>query len=484
MLMRRLMLILCTLALLRVGELWAADLSSSVVRVVASFEGAERAVSTGFFFSVDGQVGIVTTLHGVVGAHKIVAANESRGEVELRLARIDLGKDLAFLAVDRKEVDSQTLLAADWSEKAVSRVVGYPQGITTQLSHPLGLHEIPRTQLRALLPPRLLAQLRRRNSPDPEIEVLSVRGRLQHGYSGAPILNVDGRVVAVGSGGLADGFADINWAIPLSSARWANIAEVASELRRLSTEGVDRAFQIFEQLPDGAVQPRLAFLATTMEGRLPEVALPICDMNTPPPGYRYIAPMVPMTTPDKGYNLRPGLFGPDGPMDFGGGNKIDRPWGFSVELRPGAGKVFGQCANWGDPSGISATTSETVPILELIGYSDQETREVQAQVILYGWFKRPPEPPANAPLTAILDYQPLGDSLWRIVRTHEGEPEDSTYSMKLLGAIPPFSKVRFRVFVPPAAVIQDHVTITDARLINARAHRLFVRLGNATAPRP
>jgi hypothetical protein len=340
----------------------------------------------------------------------------------------------------------------------------------TQLSQPLTLHNVPIQKLVGLLPPKLFGPFSTRSSPDVNIEVLSIRGRLQPGYSGAPILETGGKVVAVGSGGLADGFADVNWAIPIDVITWVKADQVGDQLRRLTTLPVDASFQILELTAGGVAQPRLSFLAELPNGKVPQVALPICELGRPPPGYRYIAPMVPKTTPQAGYNLRPGLFGPDGPMDFGGGNRIENPWGFEVKERPGVGKVFGQCADWGDPSGIDVTTSND-PIVSLVGYTDRDPRDVQAQVIMWGWFKGRS---TDLPVSTALEYQLLGDSNWVTVKTSTVTPSGGTYSSKIGGSIPGFAKVRYRVIVPPQTVIQDHVSISDCRIINVRAHKDFL----------
>src|SRR5450755_1774881 len=57
------------------GWVHAEDLNESVVRVVA-FRGGQAAISTGFFFRVDGRIGVMTALHGVVGANRITIKND------------------------------------------------------------------------------------------------------------------------------------------------------------------------------------------------------------------------------------------------------------------------------------------------------------------------------------------------------------------------------------------------------------------------
>jgi len=49
--------------------------------------GGVSAISSGFLFRVDGEVGILTTLHGIVGATRIVVKNET-AESQVQLKRL------------------------------------------------------------------------------------------------------------------------------------------------------------------------------------------------------------------------------------------------------------------------------------------------------------------------------------------------------------------------------------------------------------
>src|ERR1035441_6399066 len=85
----------------------------------------------------------------------------------------------------------------------------------TLLSTDLLLRNPPMRRLGDLLPSSLARRLQTRNSPDINIEVLSIQGHLLPGHSGAPILNAKGQVIGIANGGLQTGEVEISWAVPI-----------------------------------------------------------------------------------------------------------------------------------------------------------------------------------------------------------------------------------------------------------------------------
>ena len=214
----------------------------AVVQVVCTRDGA-RTVVTGFRARVHGRIGIVTALHGVLGCSNRTAFNVGRAYTDLQLESVDIAHDAAFLAssdLDTRETDGLEVAEATEGERL--RVVGYPQGIAYQRSHPVRTSYEPKKRLYELLPGDAEEQLEVRGSPDVEGVVLSLDGALQVGYSGAPILTEDeGAVVAVANGGLQGGSVDIGWAMLYSDLRWSPAAEngqVLETLAQTSTVGL------------------------------------------------------------------------------------------------------------------------------------------------------------------------------------------------------------------------------------------------------
>jgi hypothetical protein len=246
----RFIIVLHTLAL---SCACATDLNTSVVRIVAIRDAGLAALSSGFYFRLDNKVGVLTALHGVVGASRVTAKNELT-ESELHLEKVDVTNDLAFLTGVAESAATRPLSPASWRSEGVAKVVGYPLGLMTQRSDRIESRDVPIAKLIELVSADLFPKLQERKSPDLAANVLSVMGKLLPGDSGAPILSSRGHVVGIGSGGLAGGLADNNWAIPIESAKWVAIMQARPELLRVASLPADAAFQILEMSPTGKIR--------------------------------------------------------------------------------------------------------------------------------------------------------------------------------------------------------------------------------------
>lgn len=71
----------------------------------------------------------------------------------------------------------------------------------------------PGAQLRDMLPSHISAEIQRTGPWRLDTGILRLDGNLVSGLSGAPLFAADGRVVAIGAGGLADGSGGIVWAV-------------------------------------------------------------------------------------------------------------------------------------------------------------------------------------------------------------------------------------------------------------------------------
>ena len=201
-----------------------------VLRVECPEQGQ---VLTGFKAQVDGLSGIITALHGVVGCGELVAFNAADSYRNLRIARVDIGMDAAFLTSEATTNGTGLQSTSGYEEQAL-RVVGYPQALDYQFSHRVELQMPPLRQLFTTVPEWVRADLERRGSPHIDQTVMSLSGAIQNGYSGAPILTWEGRVVGVANGGLKEGSVDIGWAMPIWQLQWQDARLVETELAALS----------------------------------------------------------------------------------------------------------------------------------------------------------------------------------------------------------------------------------------------------------
>ena len=175
-------------------------------------------IQTGFRLS--GTRGIITALHGVVGAQEITAVNEA-GSVflNLKIIKTDISKDAAVLYSDKMAaLSTDGLIAIGTNQVGVKenlKVIGHPQGISLIVKSVTAGTPFLK-QLNSFIPPDKAALFERRNSPNPFINVMYVEGNLVPGHSGAPVLNYNNRVVGIVNGGILGGLAGICWAIPVT----------------------------------------------------------------------------------------------------------------------------------------------------------------------------------------------------------------------------------------------------------------------------
>lgn len=191
----------------------AAD-APAIVRIVASDCGADAARSgSGFAWQTPGQ--IVTALHVVAGCDALGVDYEGVGERPARVQRILRAADLVLLSV--AEPPPVAPLTASFRVPVGATVVvyGYALGEPTPEERPLYVTSasIQAPLLSDAVNQEARDELRSLGAPALETEVLRVDGNLLPGHSGAPVLDDDGQVIGIGSGGLQRGTVGVGWAI-------------------------------------------------------------------------------------------------------------------------------------------------------------------------------------------------------------------------------------------------------------------------------
>lgn len=214
-----------------------ARVAPAVLRITASgCQGTtpERG-ATGFAWERPGQ--IVTALHVVVGCQTIKVGYQGLAERPATLAHVLRDADLVLLDVsDPPDLTALQIATRQLAVNEVVDVYGFPLGTPTRENHHLVVTDANRETpfLREALSPEALNELRQSGFPSLSTEVLRVEGHLLPGHSGAPVIDTEGKVVAVGSGGLERGTVGIGWAVrahyvadlPKASSETASLASV------------------------------------------------------------------------------------------------------------------------------------------------------------------------------------------------------------------------------------------------------------------
>lgn len=196
-----------------------ARLAPAVVRVIArDCGGAEDRSGSGFVWQAPQQV--VTDFHVVSGCSRLIVSYQGLREVEARAERVYLPADLVELRV--QPPPGFTLPATVLSSIGqvprpgeTVRVYGYALGVPTRDDKPLTVTQanLDAPLLNDSVDAKAREELRRLGAPSLQTEVLRLDGNLLPGHSGAPILDHDGQLVGIGSGGLQNGTVGTGWAV-------------------------------------------------------------------------------------------------------------------------------------------------------------------------------------------------------------------------------------------------------------------------------
>lgn len=163
---------------------------------------------------------IVTALHAVTGADKITVYKTGVGPATAKIEKVLKEADLALLRLDSdlKLVPLQ-LQEADPNSMGEYYVWGFPHSVFTMQGDDIrlsrSLEETP-TLNNILTGNKLKDELKTQGYPLPGARILRISSTIQPGHSGAPIMTKTGTVIGIADGGLRDGTARINWAMPAS----------------------------------------------------------------------------------------------------------------------------------------------------------------------------------------------------------------------------------------------------------------------------
>lgn len=165
----------------RSGAVRAA--SASVVKVLGEAPGCGR-VLEGSAFPVDGSR-LVTNAHVVAGTDRVVVVTPDGRRLPATVVSFDPGTDVAVLRVRRHGLQPLTFAARPAVPGQPAAVLGYPR------NGPFAAEPVRVRSRRTLVGEDVYGQDRVAR------EVVAVRGRVQPGNSGGPLVGNDGKVLGV-----------------------------------------------------------------------------------------------------------------------------------------------------------------------------------------------------------------------------------------------------------------------------------------------
>lgn len=180
-------------------------------------DGNDRS-GTAFVWPTADQV--VTARHVVAGCRTVFVQFRDHGRFKAEPLREIRSQDIIALQLDSQAgatVQNLSELAPQVHSQVA--VVGFALGAPTADDKLLTVttgNIPPPARLRELLP-NAERQLIQNNGPwDLDTAIIRLDGNLTHGHSGAPLFDHQGRVVAIGAGGLQNGATGIVWAVSAS----------------------------------------------------------------------------------------------------------------------------------------------------------------------------------------------------------------------------------------------------------------------------
>jgi hypothetical protein len=203
--------LVCSLSLMACGAP-AREFEDNLFKVVGNGCRAREFVQSGFRIIIAGQVGIVTSLHGVVGCRSVSAENRSERVAGLYLELVDVSRDVAFLSSDTLRTDRSLRATAGQAPLAGTDAVA----------------------IRELVTMEQVAALTDRRSPRPEVLVLRRSDGSRPPDFGAPMLDATGAIVGV-ENGLAGETGTVGWVVAYRSIEWIPPVQDETEVDRLAS---------------------------------------------------------------------------------------------------------------------------------------------------------------------------------------------------------------------------------------------------------
>ncbi|SFC88392.1 S1 family peptidase [Pseudoalteromonas denitrificans] len=194
-------------------------LSQSTVRILIKGKQGITGAATGFLWQTNTQ--IVTSLH--------VLSNDPNSKIIVEFGRLKRkaivkavlpSADLVLLEVKKPIAGWQPLLTFKEVKpkyKAEVSALGFNRGSIGMSTRELRKGFVTPEMLQVLLPPDAVKNIIRTSQLNIKLPIYYLDGSLLPGYSGSPIVNIQGELIGIGNGGLENGASSVSWVIPAAN---------------------------------------------------------------------------------------------------------------------------------------------------------------------------------------------------------------------------------------------------------------------------
>ena len=188
------------------------DVAKCVVRV-----RSVNKYSTGFFWK-NGTT-IITTLHSLSNVNEIEIFIPSLGLWKrASLQKVYKSADLILLKIDN--FSFQYFLSDKYYSKPSTDTkaftIGYNAGNSSYMDRDFSVGLSQGTSLKDILPSASQEEIKKLQFPSLSTQITYLKGSLLHGFSGSPIVDMQGKLIGVADGGLENGAAGISWCVNAS----------------------------------------------------------------------------------------------------------------------------------------------------------------------------------------------------------------------------------------------------------------------------
>ncbi len=193
-------------------------LENSVVRVIVGAGTSNSRAASGFVWE-DNRL-VVTSLHAVPAGLDIVVKCKG-ASFPARVAGVLSDADLILLQTDSPTSCIPLNQGQMSSQKPgfgeALYTLGYFESSQAMTSRDMTKQHASPEVLRHLAQGEALQLLKKYGIPDLDLDIYYVQGGLLPGYSGAPVVDRDNRLVGIVDGGLNKGMSNYNWVIPATN---------------------------------------------------------------------------------------------------------------------------------------------------------------------------------------------------------------------------------------------------------------------------